>query len=109
MLIFIKREEGREREKHQPGIKPITSLCALTRDRTGNLFVYGMMLQPSEPLGRGSWGILDVPCAGPTEVPAWRAPLSVPQGDCFICVLENPIRGAAWESNLSSDLSLLLS
>ena len=75
LLILEKREEGRERgkesernsdvrEKYQLvpsrthpdrkwNLQP-SQVCALTRDRTLNILVYGMTLQPSGPLGQGS-------------------------------------------------------
>ena len=65
--IFI---DLREREKHQCGrerlisclpyapllgTEPITSVCALTRNRTHNLLVFRKTLQPTEPPGQGQW------------------------------------------------------
>ena len=47
-------ERERERnmdvkEKHQPEPEPATWVCALTRNGTRDLSVYGTMLKPSEP------------------------------------------------------------
>ena len=42
----------RERER-EIGIKPSTQVCALTRDQTLNLLVYGTTLQPTEPHSQG--------------------------------------------------------
>ena len=37
------------KEKHQPEPEPATWVCALTRNGTRDLSVYGTMLKPSEP------------------------------------------------------------
>ena len=34
-------------------IKPTTQACALTRDQTRNILVYGTMLQPTDSLSQG--------------------------------------------------------
>ena len=46
------RKEGREREKER-NINQLRSICALTRNGTYNLLVYGTMFQPTEPPGQG--------------------------------------------------------
>ena len=59
------KEVGREREKlteretsidcllYMPplGIEPATQVCVLSRNQTHHLFMYGTMLQPTEPSG----------------------------------------------------------
>ena len=40
----------------QLGIKPATSVCALTENRTCNLLMNRTMLQPTEPLGQDDKG-----------------------------------------------------
>ena len=59
-IDFTETEEGKERkrERPQPGIEPATSVCALTRNGTSNMLVYGMMLQPTEPPSQGWLEIL---------------------------------------------------
>ena len=61
MYLFLERGEGREKEKernisvwlpltpHLLGTWPATMACALTGNRTGDILVYRMMLQPIEP------------------------------------------------------------
>ena len=56
--LLLEREEGRGREKHQlvaflyacrPGSEHAPWACALSRNRTHNLLVYGTTLQPARP------------------------------------------------------------
>ena len=55
MFIDLReREEGGERETSVGSPPSPPPACTLTRDRTCNLLVYGMTLQPTEPPGQGS-------------------------------------------------------
>ena len=49
-IDFREREKGEGRER---SIDRLPSVCALTRNRTCNLLVYGTMLPPTEPPGQG--------------------------------------------------------
>ena len=56
LRVIGRKREGRQREKHQCEREALTSClpyCAVTGNRTRNLLVYGMTLQPNEPLGQG--------------------------------------------------------
>ena len=63
--MILEREEGeggekeRERERERKksmgerNVDQLPPVCTLTRDRTHNPLVYGMMFQPTEPPGQG--------------------------------------------------------
>ena len=69
-LLILEREEGRERDISvrekcrsvasgpQLGIGPTTSVCALSRNWTGKLLMYGTMLQSTESPGQGQFPFL---------------------------------------------------